>query len=122
VLQGRALTPIEIEPKVDFYNYENKYTAGKTEYHLPARVPDEVLEEAKTIALSSFEHLRMRSYGRIDFRLSQRNKLYFMEANTLPGCTPTSLLPKSAHHMGISFNSLVDSLIQEASLDYAGVE
>lgn len=122
IMMGKALTPIEIEPKVDFYNYENKYTAGKTEYHLPARVSDEVLAEAQKMSLEIFELLRMRTYGRIDFRLSQKNKLYFMEANSLPGCTPTSLLPKSALHMGIKFNEIVETLIKDSNLDYAGVD
>ena len=122
ILGDKALTPIEIEPKEDFYNYENKYTEGKTEYHLPARVSDEVLEEAKKISLAAFDFLRMRGYGRIDFRLSPMNKLYIMEANSLPGCTPTSLIPKSALHMGISFNELIETLIKDANLDYAGVD
>ena len=122
ILGDKALTPIEIEPKEDFYNYENKYTEGKTEYHLPARVSDEVIEEAKKISLAAFDFLRMRGYGRIDFRLSPMNKLYIMEANSLPGCTPTSLIPKSALHMGISFNELIETLIKDANLDYAGVD
>lgn len=121
ILGEKALTPIEIEPKVDFYSYENKYTSGKTEYFLPARVSEQKLRALKDLALEIFRICRMRSYGRVDFRMNKKGEVFLLEVNTLPGCTPTSLLPKSAQHEGISFPELVNTLVESARLDYDGV-
>lgn len=121
ILNGKTLTPIEIIPKVDFYTYENKYTAGATEYILPARADAKVLELAKKYALAAYDCLRLRTYGRIDFRVSTDGIPYVMEMNTLPGCTPTSLLPKSARQDGIEFNQLIETLVETAGLDYEGL-
>jgi D-alanine-D-alanine ligase len=121
VFDDRAMTPIEIVPKVDFYTYENKYTAGKTDYFLPARMNVQTLELAKKHALKAFEVCRMRCYGRIDFRVSESGQPFIIEINTLPGCTPTSLLPKAAQHDGIAFPQLIETLIRRATLDYAGL-
>ncbi len=122
ILDEKALTPIEIVPKVDFYDYKNKYTAGRTDYILPARLPDGVLQLAREYALQAFHVCRLRCYGRVDFRVTNDGQPYVLEINTLPGCTPTSLLPKSAAHSGISFNQLVEILVERATLDYAGVK
>lgn len=122
ILDGQVLTPIEIVPKMDFYNYKNKYTAGQTDYYLPARLNEKSLNQAKDYALKAFQLCRLRCYGRIDFRVDQQGRPYIMELNTLPGCTPTSLLPKSAKDCGISFNQLVEILVERASLDYMGVK
>lgn len=122
ILDDKALTAIEIEPKVNFYTYENKYTSGKTEYHLPARLNAKVLERIEQYALHAHRVCRLRTYGRIDFRVTPEGEPYVIEINTLPGCTPTSLLPKSAKHSGISFNDLVSILIENAALDYENVK
>ena len=121
VLGDRALTAIEIAPKVDFYSYENKYTAGKTEYHLPARLNSDVMAKCQEIALQACRVCRVRSYARVDFRVTSAGEAYVMELNTLPGFTATSLFPKSAAHEGIEFKDLVDKLLNMASLDYAGL-
>ncbi|MEO0336268.1 MAG: D-alanine--D-alanine ligase, partial [Pseudomonadota bacterium] len=117
ILEGRALTPIEIRPKVDFYNYENKYTAGKTEYILPPEVSEELVKEMKELALKAHNALRARVYSRVDFRLHEERP-YVIEVNTLPGCTPTSLVPKSAAHEGVSFSEFIKILLLNAGLDY----
>jgi len=122
ILDDKVLTPIEIVPKVDFYDYKNKYTAGRTDYIMPARLDKKALALAEEIALKTFHILRMRCYGRIDFRVDPSGQPFVMEVNTLPGCTPTSLLPKSAAHSGISFNQLIKTLIDRATLDYLGVK
>lgn len=122
VLGTKVLTPIEIVPKVDFYDYKNKYTAGRTEYILPARLPSATLEKVKAMALRAFQVCRLRTYGRIDFRVNEAGEPYIMEVNTLPGCTPTSLFPKSAADCGISFSQLIAYLVEDASLDYLGVK
>jgi D-alanine-D-alanine ligase len=122
ILNNHVLTPIEIVPKVDFYDYKNKYTAGRTDYYLPARLSNSALEKAKVYAQKAFQICHLRGYGRIDFRVDASGNAYVLELNTLPGCTPTSLLPKSAKDCGISFNRIVEILIETAALDYQGVQ
>jgi D-alanine-D-alanine ligase len=121
-LDSKILTPIEIVPKVDFYDYKNKYTAGRTEYIMPARLEQRTLQLAQEYAVKAFKVCRLRNYGRIDFRVDKKGNPFALEWNTLPGCTPTSLLPKSAKHEGISFNQLVELLVEKAALDYEGVK
>ncbi|NQY99778.1 MAG: D-alanine--D-alanine ligase [Bdellovibrionales bacterium] len=120
VLGERALTPIEIRPKVDFYNYENKYTAGNTDYILPPEIPEALVAEMKELALRAHKILRARVYSRVDFRLHQ-GRPFVIEVNTLPGCTPTSLVPKSAAHEGIGFSQFIQVLLENAGLDYEDV-
>lgn len=122
ILDEKVLTPIEIVPKTDFYDYKNKYTAGRTDYIMPARLAESVLKRTCEIALQAFHACRLRCYARVDFRVTSDGRPYVLEINTLPGCTPTSLLPKSAAHSGISFNQLVEILVERATLDYAGVK
>ncbi len=127
IFDGQILEPIEIVPKVDFYDYKNKYTAGRTEYIMPARLSEKTLQRAKDLALRAFNVCRLRTYARIDFRVelapgANDGTPYIIDINTLPGCTPTSLLPKSAKHSGLSFNDVIEKLVETASLDYLGVK
>ncbi len=126
ILDGKVLTPIEIVPKVDFYDYKNKYTAGRTEYIMPPRIDAKTMKHVQETALKAFQVCRLRTYGRIDFRMTKvadnENRAYVLEINTLPGCTPTSLLPKAARHENIDFNRLVEILVERAALDYQGVK
>lgn len=121
VLDDRALTPIEIVPKKGFYDYANKYTAGNTDYILPPRMPSDVVKKCQDIALRVHQALQCRLYSRVDFRVTKDGVPYVLEVNTLPGCTPTSLLPKAAAHDGISFTQLIRTLVEKAGLDYEGV-
>ncbi len=121
ILDDRVLTPIEIVPQEGFYDYQRKYTAGKTEYILPPRLPDDVVEKIRKISLKVHQVTQCRVYSRVDFRVTPDHQLYVLEINTLPGCTKTSLLPKSAAKDGIEFAQVVDILVQRATLDYAGV-
>ncbi len=118
VLGERAMTPIEISPTGEFYDYERKYTKGQTNYFLPARLPEPLLQQSKEMALRVHEACHARAYSRVDFRLSRQNELFVIEINTLPGCTPTSLLPKAAAHEGMKFSDVVRFLIETATLDY----
>ncbi len=122
VIMGKSLTPIEILPKLEFYNYENKYTAGNTDYFLPARVEKEALEDLKQLSEKIYTIFNIGTYCRIDYMMDRNSKLYVLEINTLPGFTPTSLVPKSAKHDGIQFNDLILTLIEGAHLDYQGVK
>lgn len=120
VVKNQAFTPIEIRPKQGFYDYKNKYTKGATEYLLPPELPQEKIHELKDLAVKVFKILDLHHYARIDFMLHNGSP-YFIEANTLPGCTETSLLPQAAAHDGVDFNQLIDGLIKNARLDYEGV-
>src|SRR5690606_29138727 len=104
-----------------FYDYKNKYTSGNTDYLLPPRLEKQQVEELQDLALKAHKVLRARTYSRVDFRMHERRP-FILEVNTLPGCTPTSLLPKSAQHDGISFPELIRTLVDKASLDYEGIQ
>jgi D-alanine-D-alanine ligase len=111
VLDNEALPPLEIRPKHGVYDYECKYTSGMSEYIVPAELPDEVLKELQNIAVQAYKALRCEVYARVDFRVSPENKLYALEVNTLPGMTSLSLVPKMAKAVGISFDQLVEKII-----------
>lgn len=115
VMDGKALPVIEIAPKQGFYDYKNKYQAGSTVETCPALLSEEKTEEMQQIAERVFAALRMKNYARMDFMMDQEEKLYCLEANTLPGMTPTSLLPQEAAALGISFEELCERI-----LEYAG--
>lgn len=116
-----ALPIIEIAPKSGFYNYENKYTAGKTDYIIPARLLEPMYKRCEQIALEASRALRTRTYCRVDLMIDKTSGPMILEINTLPGSTETSLLPKSAAHKGIPFKKVIQTLIERATLDYAGL-
>jgi D-alanine-D-alanine ligase len=115
VLEGRALPVVEIAPKQGFYDYRSKYTPGNTEYHVPADIPAEVATALQHHAEVAFAGLRCRDFARVDFRLSPDNEVYCLEVNTIPGMTPTSLVPKAAAAAGIDFDTLVDRIVRQAA-------
>ena len=120
VVGGKAFTPIEIRPKQGFYDYKNKYTKGATDYILPPEIAEEKITELQELAVKVFKILDLHHYARIDFMFNG-DQAYFIEANTLPGCTETSLLPNAAAFDGVAFTELIDGMIKNARLDYAGV-
>lgn len=122
MLLGKALSPIEIVPKTEFYNYKNKYTPGQTDYYVPARIDVETLEACQKMASKVYEVLNIRTYCRVDFMLDSKLNPYVLEVNTLPGFTETSLFPRSAKNDGIEFNKLIKTLIDSAGLDYEGLK
>jgi D-alanine-D-alanine ligase len=109
ILGDQPLPPVEIRPKKGIYDYESKYTAGMTEYLCPAPLDEEVTAEMQMYALRAFKVMKLRGYARIDFILAQE-QLWCLEANTLPGMTATSLLPKAAAAAGIGFPELCDRI------------
>lgn len=111
VLDGRALPVIEMAPKQGFYDYKNKYQAGNTVETCPAELSQEKTRELQDIAERVFAALRMRSYARMDFRMSEEGEIFCLEANTLPGMTPTSLLPQEAAAQGIDFPELCEKIL-----------
>jgi D-alanine-D-alanine ligase len=107
ILGETPLPVIEICPSHTFYDYECKYTPGMTQYLVPAPIPDPLTEEISCLALKVFKLLGLRDIARIDFRLDEHGCPLCFEANTLPGMTATSLVPKSAAQAGIDFSELV---------------
>jgi len=114
ILEDEALPVLEIIPKSGFYDYKSKYTSGMSEYIVPADIPKDVFNNLQEQALIAFKSLRCKVYGRVDFRLSEDNIPYCLEVNTLPGMTATSLVPKMANAVGISFNELIDRIIRNS--------
>jgi D-alanine-D-alanine ligase len=114
VLENQALPVLEIIPKSGFYDYKSKYTAGMTEYIVPAQIPPKVFKLAQKQALLAFNSLGCEGYARVDFRLNNKIKIFCLEVNTLPGMTPTSLVPKMAKAVGISFEELIDRIVRQA--------
>lgn len=114
VMDGKALPVIEIAPKQGFYDYKNKYQAGSTVETCPAQLPQDKTLEMQRIAEQVFEALRMKNYARMDFMMSKEEEIFCLEANTLPGMTPTSLLPQEAAAVGISFEELCEKILQYA--------
>jgi len=104
ILGESALPIIEIKPSHRTYDYECKYVSGMTEYSVPAPLTDTVALEVGEYAIEAFSALGLRDIARIDFRLDENENPYCFEANTLPGMTATSLVPKSAakNRYGIS--------------------
>jgi D-alanine-D-alanine ligase len=112
VIGDEAYPVIEIKPKDGFYDYLHKYTKGMTEYVCPAELDSEMEKHATEVALNAHNSLQCSVYSRVDFILSDKNELHCLEVNTLPGMTETSLVPKSAKVLNISFAELIDKIIQ----------
>lgn len=109
----QALPVIEIVPKAAFYDYESKYADGGSEHIIPARLTEAQTAEAQALALRCHDLLGCRGMSRTDL-IATDEALYVLEVNTIPGMTPTSLLPQAAEHAGIPFPALLDRLIQYA--------
>ena len=106
-----ALPLIEIVPKHGFYDYQHKYQKGWTDEIVPARIPPELTEKVQTLAKKAFRALKLGVYARIDFLLTKEGDAYCLEANTLPGMTPTSLLPQEAEHFGLDYPALCEEIV-----------
>ncbi|MDX2109478.1 MAG: D-alanine--D-alanine ligase [Verrucomicrobiota bacterium] len=113
ILHGKALGIVEVVPVSGVYDYKHKYTKGMTEYRYPAQMSPEAESEIKNFAERAFAVCRCRDYARIDFILAP-NGAYFLEINTIPGLTATSLLPKSASCSGYDFAALARAMLAPA--------
>lgn len=109
-----ALPVIEIVPHAGFYDYRNKYTAGATEYLVPAPLAPAVAERVADAAVAAHRALGCRDYSRADFRLSEDGTPWILEVNTAPGMTATSLVPKAARAAGLGFPEFVSHLVRAA--------
>lgn len=117
VIEGKALPVIEIAPIAGFYDYKNKYQAGSTVETCPADLPQKKAEEMQDIAERVFQALRLKKYARMDFMMDHEGGLYCLEANTLPGMTPTSLMPQEAQAIGKSYEELCQWIVDISMKD-----
>ena len=114
ILAGKAMPSIEIVPKQGFYDYANKYQAGAAEEFCPAPIPAAWEANLREAAETVFHALGLTVYSRADFIVTADGTPYFLEINTLPGMTPTSLVPQEAAAMGLSYEDLCEKIVEES--------
>jgi len=116
--QMEPMPIVHIRPKSGFYDYEAKYSSGKTEYICPAELDEDAVNRCKQVSKQVFLALKGRGFPRVDVILDHEGIPQVLEMNTIPGMTPTSLLPMAAKHMGLEFDDLVVEILKTAQLDY----
>ena len=119
ILNGRVLGAIEIVPKRSFFDYQSKYTPGGSEYYFPARLAPTRYQGVLRLAERAHHALGCTGATRVDMIVTEGENEYVLEVNTLPGMTPTSLLPKIASGCGIDFPSLCEEILK---IDFSRVE
>jgi D-alanine-D-alanine ligase len=111
-LEPRASVPGEIVPGAEFYDYEDKYSAGTAQLHVPAELPDAVADEIRALALEAFRALRCEGMARVDFFYEEGGRgLLLNEVNTIPGFTPVSMYPRLWAATGVPYPALIDELV-----------
>jgi len=111
---GEPTPVVEIRPHEGFYDYRNKYTPGRSEYLCPAPIDAAVADGLAAAGRRIWRELGLRDMARIDFRLDEEDRAFFLEINTLPGMTATSLLPMGAREMGLDFPEFCERLCRRA--------
>ena len=114
ILGDEALPVIEIKPANEYFDFEAKYKKGMTDYVVPAVIDEAIAQKMKETALAVHQLLGCEDLSRVDFILDKNDVAYVLEINTVPGFTETSLLPKAAKKVGISFNQLCCLLLERA--------
>lgn len=114
ILDGEILPVVEIIPHEGFYDYENKYQSGKTEEVCPAHLDDAWTQRLADLTKRGFDALHLGDYARFDYMIDDSGEPWCLEANTLPGMTPTSLLPLAAATAGILYDELCERMIRMA--------
>jgi D-alanine-D-alanine ligase len=115
VINGKTLPVIEVRPKSGFYNFEAKYSKGKTEYIVPAQISSMMAQKASDIALTVYTTFNLSGSARIDMLIKDKTPLV-IDINTSPGMTETSLVPKAWAFTGRTFDELVEEILLEAAL------
>jgi D-alanine-D-alanine ligase len=118
VMGDEALPIVEIRPKSGNYDYESKYTAGRSEYFCPADLPEPLAARIRQLGVESCRVLGCRGVARVDFRLDPQNEPWCLEVNTVPGMTPTSLVPMAAKARGLSYDDVVQRMLELAVTDW----
>jgi D-alanine-D-alanine ligase len=116
IVNGQVLPVLEIRAPDGCYDYAAKYTAGMTEYLVPAPIPPDTEKHCRTWAARTADALACNALARIDFMLDAQGRLHVLELNTIPGFTETSLLPKAAAAAGIDFPALCGRILESASI------
>ncbi|MCI6616374.1 D-alanine--D-alanine ligase [Ruminococcus sp.] len=118
ILGGKALPPIEIIPESGFYDYAAKYQAGATDEICPADIDEQTDKKLRESAVAAYNSLHLDSYARVDFLVDENGEPFCLEANTLPGMTPTSLLPQEAAVEGLNYADLCEKIIEISLAKY----
>lgn len=118
VLDGKAMPVTEIIPKNGFYDYTNKYQPGMTDEPCPASLTEEQTADIQALAERVYKALHLEAYCRVDFIMGEDGVFYCLEANTLPGMTPTSLIPIMGRAMGLDYSELCRKLIDVSLKKY----
>ena len=118
VVDGEALPVVSIEPVSGFYDYRNKYEPGATIEICPAPLSEKLTRQMQEYACQGYKALGIEGYGRLDFMMDEEGKMYCLEANTLPGMTPTSLIPQEAAAVGMDYPTLCEYLIEVSMKKY----
>jgi len=114
VIGDRPLPIVEIRPRSGFYDYESKYTAGRSEYFCPAELPRALADRVQALGVVASRALDCRGVTRVDFRLDPNDVPWCLEVNTIPGMTPTSLVPMAAKAVGMSYEQVVQCMLDLA--------
>lgn len=117
LLAGTALPLIHIEPSVDFYDYEAKYFSDGTRYHCPSGLLESQENELRALCREAFATIDGRGWGRVDLLLDRNDRPWLLEANTIPGMTEHSLVPMAARAAGLSFESLVATILAQTLME-----
>jgi D-alanine-D-alanine ligase len=117
VVGEEAYPVVEIEPKSGFYDYEAKYTKGMTTYTCPAELDKDDARLLRELAVECAGVLGCRGVVRVDFRINEDGDPFVLEVNTVPGMTPTSLVPMAAKAKGVSYDQLVGRIVDMAVAD-----
>ncbi|MBQ7370465.1 MAG: D-alanine--D-alanine ligase [Blautia sp.] len=112
VVDGEAYPIVEIVPVSGRYDYENKYKAGAVRETCPAPISEELTARMQDIAVRGYHALGLQAYARLDFMMTENGEIFCLEANTLPGMTPTSLIPQEAAVLGMDYPTLCEKLIE----------
>ena len=118
VVDGKAYPVVQIVPCQGFYDYENKYKPGAVKETCPAPISSEITRRLQDYAVQGYRALGLESYARLDFIVTDDEKIYCLEANTLPGMTPTSLIPQEAAVLGMDYPTLCEELIRVSEKKY----
>ncbi len=114
VLNGKALSVVEIVPKGEFYDFKSKYQKGGSQHIIPAGISKEAYETAQNYAEKVYEIFKCRAICRVDMIVDKNDKVWVLENNTIPGMTETSLVPDEGRAIGYSFESLVLKITESA--------
>lgn len=113
--KGKSYVVTELNAKKGFYDYKNKYTSGATNHILPADLPEDITKTCLSYAEKIHEALKCKTVSRSDFRYNPKDGVVFLEINTHPGLTSLSLVPEQARYIGVSYEDLCQTLVEEAS-------